>query len=244
MEADLELDCVATQQDTGTIYGTATASGDSYKGAFNAYVVLVKSNPSPTSLISLEWSFVSTTPALDLSYVYPKFTTVDCAVSSKGEFIALSPNFELPTTKTPTIPMGVRYDPVSNSWSGIRGSPMYGWHSGRWHQLFYTTGNGVESLVHLVTNEMGTVNDDEEEYSSGSFNDAFGVPAYNPERFRYGFHGDLGFTGQRLFTPGPNQLYINLDQDDTIKSFPLTSAVTASYTSTSSFSEYATFQTD
>ena len=153
----LELDCVATQQDTGTIYGIATASGKDNNGIYDTYVVLVKSNYSPTDLISLEWSIVSTTPALDLSYVYPTFATVDCAVSSKGDFIALFPNFELLTTKSPTIPMGVRYDPVSNGWSGIRGSPMYGWDSRPWHQLFYTMENGVESLVHLMADEVGTV---------------------------------------------------------------------------------------
>ncbi|KAF9541345.1 hypothetical protein EC957_003123 [Mortierella hygrophila] len=265
MEADLELDCVATQQDTGTIYGIATASGNANNGIYDTYVVLVKSNPSPTDLISLKWSIVSTAPALDLSYVYPKFTTVDCAVSSKGEFIALSPNFELPTTKTPTIPMGVRYDPVSNSWSDIRGSPMYGWNSRTWHQLFYTTGNGVESLVHLVTDEMrevvrfGTVDtatnmlqladiwkydNGEKEYSSGSFSDVFKYYSRYKGLPRNGFFLHLGFTGQRLFTPGPNQLYIDPAYGDTSKSFPLTSAVTVSHTSTSSFSKYATFQTN
>ncbi|KAF9107289.1 hypothetical protein BGX30_008753, partial [Mortierella sp. GBA39] len=77
MEADLQLDCVAAQQDTGTIYGIATASGNDSNGIYDTYVVLVKSNPSPDNLGSLKWSIVSTTPALDLSYVYPKFTTVD-----------------------------------------------------------------------------------------------------------------------------------------------------------------------
>ncbi|KAG9069817.1 hypothetical protein KI688_009142 [Linnemannia hyalina] len=263
MEANLELDCVATQQDTGTIYGIATASGNDNNGIYGTYVVLVKSNASPTDLISLKWSIVSTTPALDLSYVYPKFATVDCAVSSKGEFIALFPNFELPTTKTPTIPMGVRYDPVSNSWSGIRGSPLYGWSSRPWHQLFYTTGNGVESLVHLMADEVGTVvrfgtvdtttnmlqladiwklNYGEKEYSSGSFSDAFETASHNEGLPRNGFFRHWGYTDQRMFAPGPNQLHVSLDLEDTIKSFPLTSAVTASYTSSSIFLDHATFQ--
>ncbi|KAG9069816.1 hypothetical protein KI688_009141 [Linnemannia hyalina] len=264
MEANLELDCVATQQDTGTIYGIATASGNDNNGIYGTYVVLVKSNASPTDLISLKWSVVSTTPAHDLSYVYPKFATVDCAVSSKGEFIALFPNFKLLTTKTQTIPMGVRYDPVSNSWSDNRGLPLYGWNSEPWHQLFYTTGNGVESLVHLVTDHVGTVvrfgtvdtatnmlqladiwkyNYNEKEYSSGSFSDAFESSSENQRLTKNGFFWQWGYSAQRLFTPGPNQLYINPSWEDTIKSFPLASAVTASHTGTSTYSEQASFET-
>ncbi|KAG9069819.1 hypothetical protein KI688_009144 [Linnemannia hyalina] len=237
MEADLELDCVATQQDTGTIYGIATASGNDSNGIYDTYVVLIKSNASPANLKSLKWSIVSTTPALDLSYFYPKFPTVDCAVSSKGEFIALFPNFELPTTKTPTIPMGVRYDPVSNSWSDIRGLPLYGWNSETQHQLFYTTGNGVESLVHLVTDEFGAV------VRLGTVDTATNMLQL-ANIWKYVGYLFFKCLRQRLFTSGPNQLYTHIDQEDTIKSFPLASAVTASYTSTLAFPEHATFQTN
>ncbi|KAG0296320.1 hypothetical protein BGZ96_009719 [Linnemannia gamsii] len=254
---NLELDCIATQQDTGTIYGIATASGTNSEGVSDLHVVLIRSSTSPSSLTSLTWSVVSTTLALDLSYVYPKFATVDCAVSSKGEFFALFPNNELLTTKSPTIPMGIRYDPDSNSWSSIRGSPMYGWNYKPLHQLFYTksdltTENNVESLVHLMADETGRVlrfgtvdtdtnmlqladiwkrDRDEKEYSSGSFSDEFEKAANFPGMSSYGFYGGFSYADQRFFAPGSNQLYANIDTDDIIRVFPYTSAVRASRTS-------------
>ncbi|KAF9081722.1 hypothetical protein BGX23_000527 [Mortierella sp. AD031] len=57
-----------------------------------------------------------------------------------------------------TVPVGVRYDPETHAWSSIRTSPCYGWTSDLWnHKSFFVNKNGVESAVHLLTDEKGLV---------------------------------------------------------------------------------------
>ncbi|KAF9087617.1 hypothetical protein BGX29_000746 [Mortierella sp. GBA35] len=110
------------------------------------YVILVKSPANPDDLGEQTWSTVSVS------------RSVDCAVNSKGVFVAF---FRIRQYLTPgpfTVPVGVRYDPETHAWSSIRTSPYYGWTSDLWnHKSFFVNKNGVESAVHLLTDEKGLV---------------------------------------------------------------------------------------
>ncbi|KAF9122397.1 hypothetical protein BGW39_009777 [Mortierella sp. 14UC] len=248
----IELDCIATQVDTGTLHGIATATGKDDNGVSGNHIVLVKSNPSPSNLASITWSVVSTTPNSQFSYDYPAFTTVDCAVSTTGEFTALFPNTVFTSKMSLTLPMGVRYDPIAKSWSSIRGSPLYGWTWTHAHQSLYSTGqdsmgNQVESLTHLIVDVPGKIvkfatvdaansmlqpaavwtqtGRFDEEYSLGSLNTNM-----TSEGRIYTFNGFLSASfpsPEHQFTLGRNRIF-EADHFNTIRSYPFTSAVQAS----------------
>ncbi|KAF9927105.1 hypothetical protein FBU30_003493 [Linnemannia zychae] len=259
----LDLDCIATHADTGSLYGIATAEELDDNNIHKVFIVLVKSGPSPSNLISTTWSVVSTLQSSDSSYVYPKFRSVDCAVSSKGEFTALFRNDNrLVTTYSPTIPIGIQYNSLSSSWSKINGSPMYGWKSNQWHQSAYVKrkddkGSETESFVHLSVDQLGNVvrfgtvdvahnmlqlagiwklDESSQEYNLGKFSDDDESSAGS---------GDLPmgmrYTDQRQFALGYNQLFEQVDGSDTIRSFSLSSAVEVSRKSTSYSSEPNSF---
>lgn len=147
----LNLDCIAADSSSLQLFGIASAEGRDGR----VHVVLVQSNPSPSSLATTTWTIVSSTPGEELSYVYPKFLSVDCAVSKAGAFSAF---FRAPSTWSTRMyemhPMGVRYDPIQDKWFSIRGAREYGWVFDRVvHKSFYLG----ETLTHVLTTDNPTV---------------------------------------------------------------------------------------
>ncbi|KAF9148068.1 hypothetical protein BG015_010231 [Linnemannia schmuckeri] len=167
------LDCIATDPASSTLYAITSgklasdsASSSSYK--INNKIFLLKSTTPTTPLPyvnshnNITWSVISTTPSAPLSYGHQAFRTVDCAVSSKGAFTALFRNAQALTPGTDLrelVPVGVRYDPKTDGWVGVRTSVLYGWTSSLWqHQSFYVSKDGGEEvLVHMLTDVVGSV---------------------------------------------------------------------------------------
>ncbi|KAH7050468.1 hypothetical protein BKA57DRAFT_436805 [Linnemannia elongata] len=115
----LNLDCIAADSSSTHLYGIASAEGPDGK----VHAVLVKSNVSPSSLANITWTLVSSSPGDELSFGYPKFLSLDCAVSNSGAFSAFfRPPSKWSTRTYDMHPMGVRYDPVQEKWFRVRGS--------------------------------------------------------------------------------------------------------------------------
>ncbi|KAG0211017.1 hypothetical protein BGX33_004572 [Mortierella sp. NVP41] len=153
-QGSLNLDCIASDPSSSYLYGIASANKNAAsKDYSDSFVVLVKSNYSPTSLANITWTVVSSVNGKEFSYNYPTFITVDCTANDKGHFAAF---FRAPYRalfKTAIVPMGLRYDPVADAWSPIRGTAHYGWTSERFvHKSFFSGGN----LVHLLTDDYIT----------------------------------------------------------------------------------------
>ncbi|KAF9121664.1 hypothetical protein BGW39_010356 [Mortierella sp. 14UC] len=141
----LNLDCIAADSGSTYLYGIASADGPNGK----KHIVLVKSNYSPSSLADVTWTVISSTPGDELSYHYPRFTSIDCAVSNSGAFSAFFRSSSISSTRIYNLhPMGVRYDPVMGEWFGIKGSRRYGWvFDNTEHKSFYF-GDKVVHAIH------------------------------------------------------------------------------------------------
>ncbi|KAK3841635.1 MAG: hypothetical protein J3R72DRAFT_475316 [Linnemannia gamsii] len=152
------FDCIATDPGSTTIYGITRVWHDNVMS-----IMLVKSIVNPSHISGNMWTIVSETIDAPLSYWgvenNPRpFKFVDCAASSKGAFSAFFRNGQYLTPGSVTVPIGVRYDPESQTWSSIKTSPYYGWTSDLWvHKSFYVNKDGVESAVHALTDYEGTV---------------------------------------------------------------------------------------
>ncbi|KAF9084399.1 hypothetical protein BGX23_010569 [Mortierella sp. AD031] len=152
-ETIIHLDCIATDPNLTTLYGI-------FRGIIEGenFVTLVKSTTNPDHLGERIWSVVSSSLSDPLGYGNQRdkpFKTVDCAVNSKGVFVAFLRNGQV---LTPGSVVTVRYDPATQVWSRIRTSPHYGWSSNLWkHKSFYVSKEGVESAVHLLTGNVATV---------------------------------------------------------------------------------------
>ncbi|KAG0296323.1 hypothetical protein BGZ96_009722 [Linnemannia gamsii] len=147
------LDCIATDPGSTTLYGIGSARQNEKK-----IILLVKSNPNPDHLSLRKWDVVSTSWTQPFSYWQPPFGTVDCTVSSRGVFTAFFRNKDHINPRQTNIPVGVHYDPETQKWTSIRTSTYYAWTSDRSeHMSFYISNNGVERLVHMMTDDEGSV---------------------------------------------------------------------------------------
>ncbi|KAG0296322.1 hypothetical protein BGZ96_009721 [Linnemannia gamsii] len=151
----LALDCIAADPTSTTLYGiTSGWNRDSNEKNF----LLVKSLPNPDHVSLTMWSMVSQADSAPFSYWRPPFRTVDCTVSSKGVFTAFFRNANYLSPGLNTIPVGIQYDPATQKWASIRTLPYYGWTTDLWtHTSFYMNNNGVETLVHILTDEWAQV---------------------------------------------------------------------------------------
>ncbi|KAK3830475.1 MAG: hypothetical protein JOS17DRAFT_746470 [Linnemannia elongata] len=154
--SSLALDCIASDPTSTTLYGIT--SGYSDTGTNVKSFLLVKSSPNPDHVSLGMWSMVSEEKSIPFSYWSPSFRSIDCSVSSKGVFTAFFNNGQLLTPGTISIPIGVRYDPETQVWTSIKTSPLYGWATDDWtHTSFNINNDGVESLVHMLTDADSTV---------------------------------------------------------------------------------------
>ncbi|KAG0292648.1 hypothetical protein BGZ96_003862 [Linnemannia gamsii] len=87
-EGTLNLDCIAADPKSEYLYGIASANTNPHTNYADSHIVLVQSNKDPTNLASMTWSVVSSSTSPEVSYNYPTFTSVDCAVSKNGDFTA------------------------------------------------------------------------------------------------------------------------------------------------------------
>ncbi|KAF9126292.1 hypothetical protein BGX30_015302 [Mortierella sp. GBA39] len=134
MQGTLNLDCIAADPYSRYLYGVASANDGSSSnnyGYTESTIVLVRSNASPTNLATLTWEvFAHTNNSKELSYSYPTFTSVDCAANGDGE-------------------------PVSDTWTAIRGPSMYGWTSDRLIHRSYYINSTYGNALHFLTSDVG-----------------------------------------------------------------------------------------
>jgi hypothetical protein len=154
----LHLDCIAADPYSRFLYGIASANSKERLQVpedTEYYIVLVRSNASPTNLSSLEWTAISSIRAKDFSYNYLTFTSVDCATNGRGDFTALFRSPYRALSPARLLPMGVRYNPDLDQWTAIQGTSVHGWSSDEFlHKSFYTYPESKE-VFHLLTNTKG-----------------------------------------------------------------------------------------
>ncbi|KAH7050549.1 hypothetical protein BKA57DRAFT_305419 [Linnemannia elongata] len=153
----VSLDCIAADPYSRYLYGIGSASDiqmadDPVSSAYmNPYLVLVKSNASPTNLSTVSWTVVSRVRGNDYSYSYPTFTSVDCATNGRGDFTAFFRSPYRTVSPAKLLPMGLRYSPDSGSWTAIQGTSLHGWTSEEcFHKSFYTHPESPD-VFHLLT---------------------------------------------------------------------------------------------
>ncbi|KAG9069793.1 hypothetical protein KI688_009118 [Linnemannia hyalina] len=147
------LDCIATDPTSTALYGITNGLINGKEG-----FLLVKSLPNPDQLSLGMWSRVSFSQSRPFSYWKMPFGTVDCTVSSKGVFTAFFRNKDYISPKPADVPVGIRYDPETEAWTSIRTSSLYGWDTDSVaHMSFYVDRNGVDTLVHMFTDDVGSV---------------------------------------------------------------------------------------
>ena len=147
------LDCIATDPSSTALYGITNGLINSKEG-----FLLVKSIPNPDHLSLGMWSRVSFSQSEPFSYWKMPFGTVDCTVSSKGVFTAFFRNKDYISPKLADVPVGIRYNPETETWTSIRTSSLYGWDTdSAAHMSFYFNKNGVDTLVHVFTDDEGSV---------------------------------------------------------------------------------------
>ncbi|KAF9338470.1 hypothetical protein BGZ91_008758, partial [Linnemannia elongata] len=138
------------------LYGPASAdiTGASPVNYADSFVVLIRSNFNPTSLTNITWSVISHTVGTKLSYSYPTFTSVDCAVADDGSFTAFVRSPYRILSNAAAVPMGIQYAPGTNEWSNIYGAGMYGWSSDAFvHKSFYDD----EGPIQILTGNDGNI---------------------------------------------------------------------------------------
>ncbi|KAF9083005.1 hypothetical protein BGX23_011882 [Mortierella sp. AD031] len=141
-QGSLNLDCIATDPASRYLYGIASANMDP-SASSDPYVVLVRSNSSPTNLSNITWTVVSSANGKELAYNYPTFTSVDCTVNDAGSFAAFVRYPYRTFSERTVVPMG----------SVIKGSAAYGWITDAFvHKSFFMSDG---SLVHMLMGDDG-----------------------------------------------------------------------------------------
>ncbi|KAG9069795.1 hypothetical protein KI688_009120 [Linnemannia hyalina] len=159
MQGTLNLDCIAADPYSRYLYGVASANDGSSTNNYGyreSTIILVRSNASPTNLATLTWEvFAHTNNSKGLSYSYPTFTSVDCAVNGNGEVTAFFRSPYRTTSPATLLPMGFIYSPVSDTWTAIRGPSMYGWTSDRLIHRSYYINSTYGNALHFLTSDVG-----------------------------------------------------------------------------------------
>ncbi|KAF9332361.1 hypothetical protein BGZ91_011731 [Linnemannia elongata] len=112
---NIKLDCLAVNPNNTIVYGIGNAYND---GTYTftqekGVLLLVRSEPNPTSLKSIKWIIVSIAQAKFFpSYWSQTFDSVDCAVSRTGVFTALAVNKPANQSQDSINWTGIKYDPA------------------------------------------------------------------------------------------------------------------------------------
>ena len=186
----LEFDCVTTNAEATTFYGLTNAAinPNAYGAAANNMnIVLVKSNISPSSVATTNWSFLSSYSSLNLATKNDIPLTAGCAVNSKGvvTFVAAHYMF-LPSRPYSEHAVALRWDPLgsldpmlsqgSGGWSLLTLSPAFGPVTLEKISLYYTTVAGVETLNIAFVDHPTTSKDPSMVF--GTYNEA--TKTFNP----------------------------------------------------------------
>ncbi|KAF9124065.1 hypothetical protein BGX30_001116 [Mortierella sp. GBA39] len=136
----IKLDCLAVNPNNTIVYGIGNAyinGADNFtreKGS----ILLVRSEPNPTSFKSIKWTIVSIVQAQEFPYYWTQsIDFVDCAVSRTGIFTALALQQRTYQSQGSTVWAGIKFDPALGV-KGANGSSQVGGSSG-WEQ--FGTGN-------------------------------------------------------------------------------------------------------
>ncbi|KAF9930587.1 hypothetical protein FBU30_000290 [Linnemannia zychae] len=166
----LKFNCMTTDPSGTTLYGLSNA--DRYQAprlsqGWYKNMVLVKSNTNPSSVKSINWSFVSSYSSEKLSISNGALTVAGCAVSSQGivTFVAAHVSFNQADPYSKYI-TALRYDPTgatdpvlsqgTGSWTPLTLNPSFGQASFSQIWLYYTTVGGTETLnLAFTTRDSG-----------------------------------------------------------------------------------------
>lgn len=75
-----------------------------------------------------------------------------------GVFTAFFRNKDYISPKPADVPVGIRYDPETETWTSITTSFLYGWDAdSAAHLSFYINRDGVDTLVHMFMDDEGSV---------------------------------------------------------------------------------------
>ncbi|KAG0366618.1 hypothetical protein BGX24_003618, partial [Mortierella sp. AD032] len=158
-QGTINLDCIAADPYSRYLYGIGSANeGKPTKDGYtDSSAVLVRSNASPASLADITWTVISHVKGKDVSYNYPTFTSVDCAVNGKGHFTAFFRSPYRTVSPAALLPMGIRYDSSTDTWITIKGYAVYGWDSDRYvHKSYYTRPEDTD-IVHIRTDSSANI---------------------------------------------------------------------------------------
>ncbi|KAF8943880.1 hypothetical protein BGZ47_004925 [Haplosporangium gracile] len=169
----LKFDCMATDPAATTFYGLVNA--DRYQftgtGGWDKNMVLVKSNTNPSSVKTVNWSFLSSYSSQNLSIKYGVPTYAGCAVNSRGVVTFVAVHYVYNETKPYSDYItALRYDPAgvsdppmsqgAGSWSTLSLNPAFGQVLIEKLSLWYTAVAGVETLnIAFVDNPFSAVDD-------------------------------------------------------------------------------------
>lgn len=118
---NIKLDCLAVNPNNTIVYGIGNAYID---GTYTAThetgsLLLVRSEPNPTSFKSIKWTIVSIIQAKNFPYYWAQtFDSVDCAVSRTGIFTALAVLQQTYQSQGSIEWTGIKYDPAL----GVKGA--------------------------------------------------------------------------------------------------------------------------
>lgn len=156
-----------------TFYGITNADGygSSTAGGWSKNMVLVKSNANPSSVMTTNWSFLSSYSSKSLSIAGGIPTVAGCSVDSRGVVTFVAAHYLYDTTKPYSEYItALRYDPVgatdpalsqgTGSWSTLTLNPAFGQISIEKLSLWYTTVAGVETLNIALTDRPSIVRND------------------------------------------------------------------------------------
>ncbi|KAF9541082.1 hypothetical protein EC957_003409 [Mortierella hygrophila] len=244
----IKLDCLAVNPNNTIVYGIGSAyiDGTNNFTREEALLLLVRSEPNPTSFKRIKWTIVSIVQATKFPYYWAQSTDfVDCAVSRTGIFSALA--VQKPTYKNygSIVWTGIKFDPALGV-KGANGSSQVGGSSG-WepfgggndylnsgyfmsHAAIYydqrvkVQGGPTESVVkerfiHAVMSEDGNLI-----FGSYGPND----PLSNNTFASWSMNSSLPFPQvPKLMSLGQGYAHVYREEAGTITSYPLTDVQTS-----------------
>lgn len=172
----LKIDCLAVNPNSTIVYGIGNAflSGTEQITKHNGRLLLVRTEPNPTSFSDIRWRIVSVAAAAKFPYWEQAFNTVDCAVNQAGVFTAMV-NLRSPSSKEAAIWAAIVYDPAQDDanfdgWGLVTAANDYYWNGPiQSHGAIYVNqtqkieGRPVEEVAvrerftHAVLSEEGTL---------------------------------------------------------------------------------------
>ncbi|KAG0263480.1 hypothetical protein BGZ95_003786 [Linnemannia exigua] len=190
----IKLDCITVNQNNTLIYGIGNAflEGVPEKTVKWGNVVIVRSQPNPTSFRNIQWRVIAAIQAEKVPFYWEQaFGTVDCAVSRMGVFTAMA-------HKTPKGSL------EKVEWSGVTFDPARGWAEG-WNVFTTEKDYSWQDIATLRTHEAIYMQQPVKAVGAlpeATVRDRFihGLSSYNENILRLGSFGPLDLTTKDTVT--------------------------------------------